>query len=246
MRDTGSSLRDRVVVELTRRRGDRGWDLLLRITALVAVAAIPATILSGDCGAFAAFALFTIWTNGPYSPVLPAAHEPVLMLYGRFYSPLLVGLVGTFGILVVEVVNYRVYRWAGQLESVRKTRDKKPVQLLTRVFGRWPFLATAIAATGVFPFWVARALAAFEGYPLPRFLSAAALGRFPRLVLISSLGVSLAIPNSWLVAVAAIALVAGLGVGAWRATRHRLCARPQRSGGVVAAVGAIPLAAQSD
>jgi hypothetical protein len=124
MRDTGGSLRDRVVVELTRRRGDRGWDLLLRITALVAVAAIPATILSGDCGAFAAFALFTIWTNGPYSPVLPAAHEPVLMLYGRFYSPLLVGLVGTFGILVVEVVNYRVYRWAGRLESVRKARDK--------------------------------------------------------------------------------------------------------------------------
>ncbi len=246
MSDLSGGFGGRVLLELTRRRGDRGWDLLLWITALVAVAAIPATILSGDCGAFAAFALFTMWTNGPYSPVLPAVHEPVLMLYGRFYSPLLVGLVGTLGIVVVEALNYRVYRWAGQLDSVRRARSKKPVQLLTRVFGHWPFLAIVIAAVGVFPFWVARALAAFEGYPIPRFLAAAALGRLPRLVLISSLGAPLAIPSSWLVAVAAVAMVAGLSFGVWRATRHHVRQRPQRPAGATAVFGGAALAAQSD
>jgi uncharacterized membrane protein YdjX (TVP38/TMEM64 family) len=144
------------------------------------------------------------------------------MLYGRFYSPLLVGLVGSVGIAAVEAVNYRVYRWAGRLESVRRARGKRLVQWLTRVFARSPFLAIVIAAVGVFPIWVARALAALEGYPIQRFLTAEVVGRFPRLVLISSLGVSLTIPSSWLVAVAAGAMTTGLGLAGWRVVSHRL------------------------
>jgi uncharacterized membrane protein YdjX (TVP38/TMEM64 family) len=209
----------------TRRYGDRSCDLLLRATAAVSLAAIPATVLSSDWGAFAGLALFMMWANGPYSPMLPAVSEPVLMLYGCCYAPLPVGLVGTLGIVVVETINYRIYGWAGRLESVRTLRGRASVRRLARGFGRRPFLTVVVGGIGVLPLWVVRALAAFEGYPLSRYLTAAALGRLPRLVLVSALGVSLAIPSTWLAGMAALVIVVAVTLGAWRLARYRLTRR---------------------
>jgi uncharacterized membrane protein YdjX (TVP38/TMEM64 family) len=222
MRRSATSMARAILAACARRYGDRSWDLLLRATAAVSLAAIPATVLSSDWGAFAGLALFMMWTNGPYSPVLPAVSEPVLMLYGWFYSPLLVGLVGTLAIVVVETINYRIYGWAGRLESVRALRDRASVRRLTRAFGRRPFPTVVIGGIGVLPLWIVRALAAFEGYPLSRYLTAAALGRLPRLILISTLGVSLAIPSTWLAGIAASVIVVAVTLGAWRLVRWRL------------------------
>ena len=47
-----------------------------------------------EFGQFGAFILTTLWVHGPWSPLLPAAYEPVLMVFGKLYPPLLIAAVG--------------------------------------------------------------------------------------------------------------------------------------------------------
>ena len=59
----------------------------------------------------------TLWVHGPVSPFLPAAYEPVLMHYGTLYPPLVVAGIGTVANLVVEALNYVLYRHGAELDE---------------------------------------------------------------------------------------------------------------------------------
>jgi uncharacterized membrane protein YdjX (TVP38/TMEM64 family) len=240
---------------LTQRRyGSRQTDVLLRITAILSAAAIPATLLVPDIGTLMPFVLFSMWTNGPWSPVLPASHEPVLMLYGRLYHPLLVGVIATAAIVLVEWVNYYLYAAVADLRALRGVRNCRTVTRLTRLFNRQPFITVVVAAVTPVPFWIVRALAAAERYPLRRYLPATALGRFPRLCFFAALGTPLAIPDSWLVIATVGSIIAGIGlvIGRGALGRVRQCAPDtgapapgigRRTVGVVAAVAVLLLPA---
>ena len=43
-----------------------------------------------ELGKLGSFVLTTLWVHGPWSPLLPAAYEPVLLLFGKLYPPLLI------------------------------------------------------------------------------------------------------------------------------------------------------------
>src|SRR2546422_6665386 len=58
------------------------------------------------------FLCITMFLHGPLAPLLPAAHEAVLLVTGRAYPPLLVAGVGIAGTLYMEYINYYVYRAA--------------------------------------------------------------------------------------------------------------------------------------
>jgi len=94
---------------LRHRWGGPIADRILRGGAVLGVATLAVTLIVPGAVPLSVFLLFTLWTNGPYSPVLPAAYEPVLMLFGRLYPPLLVAAVGTLGTALVEYLNYHVY-----------------------------------------------------------------------------------------------------------------------------------------
>ena len=93
-----------------KRFGDATSDIILRVTGLLALLAVPLALYEPHSAVLTGFVLVTIWMNGPYSPVLPATFEPMLMLMGRLYPPLLVATLGTFGTLTVEYLNYKLYR----------------------------------------------------------------------------------------------------------------------------------------
>src|SRR6266571_635114 len=93
---------------------------------------------------------------------------------------------------------------------------------------RPPFLPTAFEATLLYyaRFWTTvlvifspipdsavRVLAPLGKYPLPRYLGAVALGRYPRLLLVASSGALLRIPLPLLVLASVGIVLAGLG---WR------------------------------
>ncbi len=196
--------------QLTRSRGNRTTDLLLRVSAALALLAIPASVLMPDAARLLPFVLFTLWTNGPLSPVLPASYEPVLMLYGKLYPPLLIGVLGTTGTVFIEWINYHVYAAGADLRAFRGLRDSRSVAWLTRTFQRNPFLTIVVCAIAPFPYWVARVLSVLAHYPLSRHLAATALGRFPRLWFFAGLSTSLAIPNSWLIGITVGSVAAGV------------------------------------
>jgi len=240
---------------LTQQRyGSRQTDLLLRITAILSAAAIPATLFVPDIGTLMPFVLFSMWTNGPWSPVLPASHEPALMLYGRLYHPLLIGVLATVAVVLVEWINYHLYAAVSDLRALQGVRNCRTVTRLTRLFNRQPFTTVVVAAVTPVPFWIVRALAAAERYPLRRYLPATALGRFPRLCFFAALGTPLAVPDSWLVIATVGSIIAGIGLVIGRAALGRERQRApdietpapgigRRTVGVVAAVAVLLLSA---
>ena len=198
------------LLQLTRRRGNRTTDVVLRVSAALALLAIPISLLMPDAATLVPFVLFTLWTNGPLSPVLPASYEPVLMLYGKFYPTLLIAVLGTAGIVFIEWVNYHVYAGAADLRALRGLRDSRSVAWVTKRFQRNPFLTIVVCAIAPFPYWVARVLSVLAHYPLSRHLAATALGRFPRLWFFAGLSTVLAIPNSWLIGITVGSVAVGV------------------------------------
>src|SRR2546422_4932736 len=88
------------------RRGTPEWDAVLRATGILALAAIYPALRWPDVAVLAGFVCLTVFVRGPISMVLPAAFEPMLMVAGRLYHPLLVTLLAGAGKLYMDYVNY--------------------------------------------------------------------------------------------------------------------------------------------
>lgn len=204
---------------LTRERGDRTWDGVVRGTGLLAAASVPLVLLLPETAAMAGFVLVTIWVNGPISPVLPATYEPILMLFGRVYDPLLVAAFGTAGTLYVEWLNYHLYRAVLSLDAASAFREKRMVRKVVDLFERKPFLAVWLCSWSVLPYWPVRILAAVAGYPVKRHLTATLLGRFPRLWFFAALGTWWDVPDRWLVWATVAGIAVGVTVWVWRRRR---------------------------
>jgi hypothetical protein len=208
---------------LTRRFGSVTADRLLRGTGVVALLAIPLTLLWPVVAPLTAFLLVTVWVHGPASPFLPAAYEPVLLLFGRVYPPLLIGLLGTFGDLYVEYLDYQLFLGLGAFGPYR-TLLKHP--LFTRavaLFNRSPFLAVWLFAWSPLPDWMIRVIAPAARYPVGRYLLAMGLGRLPKFWLLAALGAWWQPDRRLVLGVVAgsILLTAGMFLGRWAFTRLR-------------------------
>ncbi len=228
----------RLAALLRRRRGTRADDVMLRISGALALAALAAAVLVPVVVPLFPFVLYTIWTNGPHSPVLPASYEPVLMLYGRLYPPVLIGAAGTAATVFVEWVNYHLYTRAAELRTVRQLQDGRLVVRLRRLFARRPFFTVWLCSITPLPYWVARVLSVLAQYSKPRHLTATALGRFPKLWCIAALGEPLGLSIRWLVAasVAALGLAGALGLFA---RLRRSLRRPRPAAGLVPVVSVV-------
>lgn len=173
---------------LTRRRGNLVWDGLIRASGLLALLAIPATARLPDFGALTGFVLVTMWLNGPLAPFFPTTYEPVLMAYGRVYSPLLVATCGIAGTLYIEFLNYHLYRRLLHSRLLGPLRQSRTVTWIIRIFQRAPFFAVWLCSWSPLPYWSVRFLSPLSGYPPARHLWATFLGRFPRLWFFAALG----------------------------------------------------------
>ena len=195
---------------LTRRYGHLVWDGLIRASGVLALTAIPLTLAWPDFGALTGFVLVTMWLNGPLAPFFPASYEPVLMLYGRLYAPLLVAGLGTAATVYVEYLNYHLYRHLLSTQALDPLRQSRSVLWVARTFRRSPFLAVWVCSWSPLPYWAVRFLSPFSGYPAGRHLAATLLGRFPRLWFFATLGRWWHIPARPLFAVAAASVAAAV------------------------------------
>lgn len=203
---------------LLKRRGDRRWDLFVRVTGILAALAIPVVLAFPRLVPLIWLLLLAIPANSPLSPVIPAAFEPLIMEVVKFYPALWVSLVAVAIYLYTEYLNWHVYAWVLSWERFARLRDRRWVRWGLERFATAPFQTVVIFAFTPLPFWVARAVAILRGYPLRKFLLATALGRFPRYLVYAWLGELLHVPALWLGAV--IFGTTAIAVG-WRLARGR-------------------------
>lgn len=214
MTDTTMSLRR--PARLLAPVAPREWDALLRGAGLVALAGIAVSALWPAAAELAALFALGLFCNGPYSPVLPATVEPLVMIYGQVYPPSLVAAIATLSAVLAEIVDLRLYGAALASRRLAAARDTRLSRWMVDRFARAPFLATVVAAATPIPFWLARCCAVVAGYPARRFLLATALGRWPRWLLYAMLGSALKVGAGWLIGAAALLTVAFLLPAAWR------------------------------
>lgn len=189
---------------LLRRRGNFVWDGVLRASALVALAGIG-TVLYGSPAAagLVGFLVVTIWVNGPLGIFLPATYEPVLMLFGRVYPPLLIAALGIVGTLYVEFLNYHLYARVLHLRPFSPAVESRVVRGTVRLFARAPFFTVWLCSWSPLPYWAVRIVGPLAGYPVKKYLLATLLGRFPRLWFFAALGLYWNISSRALAAVSA-------------------------------------------
>lgn len=202
---------------LKRRYGNATWDGIVRASGVVALVALPVSLYL-EAGELTGFVLVTMWVNGPLAPFLPATYEPILMLFGRMYPPLLIATLGIVGLLYVEFLNYHLYRRVLHLQKLRRMRESAVLRTLVNLFGRAPFFTVWICSWSPLPYWSVRILSPLAGYPVGRHLLATFLGRFPRLWFFAALGLYWHISAGSLLMISAVAMLLALGV--WATKRH--------------------------
>ena len=198
---------------LLRPRGDRRWDMLVRGAGIVALIGVPIAYSAPGSAPLVWFALVSVPANSPLSPILPTAFEPVIMEAAKYASTLSVAVVGTAVYMLMEYLNYHLYAWVLTRDRFVALREKKWVRRSVGSFARAPFGTVFVFAFTPLPFWVARILSIYRGYSVPRFMSACALGRFPRILLYAELGAALVVPS---VLLALVAVGTGGLVVAWK------------------------------
>jgi hypothetical protein len=186
--------------QLVRPRGDRRWDVFLRATGVAALLGIPVLLLVPGSVTLVWLALVSLPTNSPLSPILPTFFEPLIMEAAKWSPAWAVTLVGTAGYMYMEYINWHVYAWVLNWNRLAAFRARPSVRWGVAVFGRSPFWMVVVFAFTPLPFWVGRALAILNHYPLRRFLFATVVGRVPRWFLYAWFGERVSVPVWILVA----------------------------------------------
>lgn len=206
---------------LLQRWGTPQWDAILRATGIIGLVALYPVWHWPELGVLVGFLCVTILVNGPLSPLLPAAYEPVLMAAGRLYPPWLVALVGIAGILFVEYLNYHLYRAAVEHPRFEGARRSALVRTTVALFERSPFFCVWLCAWSPLPFWAVRFLAPLTRYPVGPYLWATFLGRTPRLFFFAAIGGIVPLSTRWLGMITVTMVAAGIAVAVQRQMPQR-------------------------
>jgi uncharacterized membrane protein YdjX (TVP38/TMEM64 family) len=215
---------------LMRRLGSPVWDRFLRLSMVVVLLAIPVTLWVPAAGGLVAFGLITVWVNGPLAPLLPSTYEPIVILAGRVFPPLLVAALGTAGTIYAEYVNYHLYRHVLRANALERARESRVAAWVLARFRRAPFFTIWLCSWSVIPYWPVRFIGPLAGYPVGRQMVATALGRFPRIWIFAAFGALLQVEVGVL-ALISLGLVA-LAIGIY-ALLVRRALRGRRAGGRV-------------
>jgi hypothetical protein len=196
----------------TRPRGDRRWDLFLRATGIAALFGFPILYLFPDSVPLVWLALVGIPANGPLSPILPTAFDPLIMEIGK-YSPAIQTTLVAVGIyMYTEFINWHIYAWVLNWERMATFRTSRIVRWGTDRFAIAPMTTVIFFAATPLPFWVVRSLAILKEYSIGRFMMATAIGRFPRFFIYAWLGATLSVPTYLIIAVIVLGGMVAVGV----------------------------------
>ena len=134
-------------------------------------------------------------------------HEPVILYFGKFYSPLTVALVTAAGTVLTEILNYSAFGYVSDTKFFQKVRHRKTVTRIIEYFKKAPFIALWIAGFTPVPFYPFRFLVVMCHYPRLKYLIAVFLSRTPRFYILAQIGYTFKIPGFALLALFLILLI---------------------------------------
>lgn len=156
-------------------------------------------------GGLTALFVYSIPSNTAIS-LLP--HEPMLLIYGGRANLWVAAAVATAGTVVASWLDHRIFVPVLNLERVAGYKSNRLYRRTMQLFSRAPFAAIVLAGLTPVPFWPFKLLAFSGGYALGRYLTAVAVGRFPRYALILWVGAAFPMPVWVLVAATLAAFLA--------------------------------------
>jgi hypothetical protein len=196
---------------LTKPRGDRRWDLFLRATGLAALVLIPIPLLFPSTVPLVWLAIVGIPANSPLSPILPTLFDPLIIEIGKYAPAFTVTCVATGVYMYTEFLNWHIYGWVLDWDSLDGFRESRWVGWGVDRFATAPITTIIFFAATPLPFWVVRGLAILHRYSLKRFMLATAVGRFPRFFAYAWLGSALSIPTYLIIAVIVLGALVAIG-----------------------------------
>ncbi len=137
-------------------------------------------------------------------------HEPVIIYFAKFYSPLVISLVAIAGTVPTEIINYSAFNYIADLNVAQKVQNNKMVARLVTLFKKAPFTALWLGGLAPIPFYPFRFLVVVARYPLWKYIAAVLLSRTPRFYLLALVGHALEIPNSVLLFITVIMMLMGV------------------------------------
>ena len=135
-------------------------------------------------------------------------HEPVLLYFAKFYSPLTVALVSVAGTVLTEVLNYTVFKYAADLKVFRKMLASRVVEKTVHLFKKAPFAALWVAGFTPIPFYPFRFLVVIARYPLWKYIAAVITSRAPRMYIIALAARAIRFPDYVILIITGILIVA--------------------------------------
>jgi membrane protein YqaA with SNARE-associated domain len=151
-------------------------------------------------------------------------HEPILLYFGKFYSPLTVALISAGATLLTEILNYTCFKYVMDLRIFQKMLQGKAVRKTVTLFNKAPFAALWVAGITPIPFYPFRFLVVMARYPLFKYLLAVATSRTPRFFILALAGRAIKIPD-YLLVVIFVVLIAAANIPilrkVWQKKRRR-------------------------
>lgn len=137
-------------------------------------------------------------------------HEPVLIYFGKFHSPITVTFVAIISTILTEAINYSVFKYITDTSLFQKIRYdyKKAVDRIVKLFQKAPFIAIWIAGFTPVPFYPFRILVVLTRYPISKYIFAVFLSRTPRFYILAFVGYVIKIPDYLLIALFIILVAA--------------------------------------
>lgn len=204
-----------------KRYGNAEWDAVLRASAVIALMAIYPSWRWPAVAGLVGFFCVALFMSGPITVVVPAMFEPLLMLTGRIYPPLIVALVGVVANLYMDYINYHVFGAAINHPLLERVKNSRVARWMLALFQRNPFFAVWLCSWSPIPYWIVSTLAPLSRYSKRKYLLATLLGRFPRVWFFAALGLVVPVSSQLLVTYVACALIVGIAILVWRRTRTR-------------------------
>ncbi len=159
-------------------------------------------------------------------------HEPILLYFGKFYSPLTVALISVGATLLTEILNYTCFKYVMDLRIFQKMLQSKAVSKIVTLFKKAPFAALWVAGFTPIPFYPFRFLVVVAKYPLVKYLLAVLTSRTPRMYIIALAGRAINIPD-YLLVVIFVVLIAAANIPilrkVWQKKRRRSESSPTAS-----------------
>lgn len=154
----------------------------------------------------------------PTFTILSLPLEPATFAAVKEAPPWAVASVASVAAAIAAVADYYLIRGTFRLKALARIKEKWLFQRVESWVAKAPFITTVLFAALPVPFILVRVLVPLSGYSLPKYATAVAIGRYPRILAIAMFGQIVVLPN-WVLAAIFGGAVVLVGIALYR--EHR-------------------------